>query len=68
MLFLPVTSGWMVSWYTGKVITRYKGTPREKNVRIKKYYESRSKAEVEAKAKEMQEQGFEIAEICECIF
>lgn len=64
MIALPTRSGWTVAWYTGETKTRKNG----KVIRFQDTYESTSKAKVEAKAKEMAEQGYEIAYITECIF
>ncbi len=68
MLILPTTSGWSVEWYTGEIRTFYKGTPWEKQVRMKNSFETTSKARAEAKAEEMRKQGYEIIGIYECIF
>lgn len=64
MITLPTTSGWTVAWYTGETRTRKDG----KVIRFQNSYESTSKAKVEAKAKELAEQGYEIAYITECCF
>lgn len=64
MITLPTTSGWTVSWYTGETRTRKDG----RVIRFQNSYESTSKEKVEAKAKELAEQGYEIAYITECIF
>lgn len=64
LLMLPTRSGWMVSWYTGKVTT----TKRGKVIRHRDSFESTSKEKVEAKAEELRKNGFEIDCITECIF
>ena len=64
MIALPTTAGWTVAWYTGETRTRKNGTV----IRFQDTYESTSKEKVEAKAKEMAEQGSEIADITECSF
>ena len=73
MIALPTTEGWMVTWYTGK--TRPKTRKRRDGtrkvvgeIRFKDSYISTSKSKVEAKAKELAEQGFEVIGVCECIF
>ena len=64
MLTLPTRNGWIVSWFTGETCTTRNGNIRRKT----KDFMSTSKDEVEAKAKELKEQGFEIEYISECIF
>lgn len=65
---LPTTNGWMVSWYTGEVRTIHYKNGRTKEVRQINSYESRNKDEVEAKAKQLEADGYEIEMITECIF
>ena len=68
MIKVPDTCGWRVAWFTGeeKVIVRKDGS--KKAIRYADDFRSKSKAEVEAKAKELREQGFEPSEISECIW
>ena len=68
MIRIPSVCGWRISWFTGeeKVITRRDGS--QKVVRYADDFRSKSKAEVEAKAKELRKQGFEPNEIAECIW
>ena len=68
MIRIPSVCGWKVSWFTGeeKVITRRDGS--QKVVRFADDFRSRSRAEVEAKAQELRQQGFELSEIVECIW
>lgn len=73
MIALPTREGWMVSWYTGKVApkTRKRKDGTKKvvgEIRFQDTYISRSKKQVEAKAKELAEQGYEVIGICECIY
>lgn len=67
-LSLPTTNGWTVSWYTGEVRTIHFKNGRTKEVRQMDSYESRNKDEVEAKAKQLEADGYEIEMITECIF
>jgi len=68
LIRVPSTCGWRVSWFTGeeKIITRKDGT--KKVIRVADDFTSKSKAEVEAKAKQLREQGFEPSEVHECIW
>lgn len=61
---MPTNIGWSVDWYTGKTRTKANG----EIVRYKDTFESTSREKVEAKVEELKKQGFEIAEIYECIF
>lgn len=63
-LRLPTTAGYGFDYYNGKTITDKKGNVR----RCKSCFEHRSKEVVEAKAKELKSQGFEVLDIYECIF
>ena len=65
---LPTTNGWSVEWYTGEVRTIHYKNGRTKEVRQKKSYETTSKADAEAKAQQLEAEGFEIEGIYECIF
>jgi len=68
-LTLPTTNGWMVSWYTGEVRTlKNRDGKVIKEVRQMDSYESTDKAKVEAKAKQLEAEGYEIEMITECIF
>ena len=73
MLALPTRVGWEVTWYTGEVSPKTRkmkdGTRKVVGeIRWKSEFASTSKAEVEAKAEELKRQGFEVIDICECIF
>jgi len=61
MITLPTRNGYSVGWETGEISKRT-GNP------IMNYFENTSKEKVEAKQKEMQEKGFKVTKITECIF
>ena len=64
LISLPSTDGWCIRWETGKTIKYKNGKTRSET----KSFESTSKAAVEAKIKELEEQGLKVLEITECIF
>lgn len=68
MLTMPTRSGWMVTWYTGEVkeVKHKNGDITTK--RLKDEFCSTSKDEVESKKKELENQGFEIEMLAQCIF
>lgn len=74
LLALPTREGWTFSWYTGQTAPRTKklkdGTRKViGEIRFKNSFQSTSREKVEAKRKEIIEQGFEIADdIAECFF
>lgn len=67
MIRTPSTCGWKVSWFTGeeKIIDSRYG--KKKVVKISKHFFCRSKAEAEAKVKELKVQGIEPS-LSECIW
>ena len=65
---LPTTSGWMVEWYTGEVRTIHYDNGRTVDRKVKTSFESKSKEEIDCKAKELEKEGFEIVGIYECCF
>lgn len=73
MIKLPTTCGWSVTWYTGKTSPKTRKTKDGTRkvvgeIRWRDSFESASKEAVEAKAKQLEAQGFEIESITECIF
>lgn len=69
---LPTREGYMVCWYTGKVIDRKRKIKGEVKVigqtRCQGQWCTQSKRAAEAKAEELKKQGFEIAGIYECFY
>lgn len=61
MLVMPTRTGFTVEWETEKINMRT-GKP------FKSCFESRNRAEVEEKQKEMLRKGYKVSEIMECIF
>lgn len=61
MLPLPTRRGFEFGWETGEFNKRT-GRP------IRDYFISKDREEVEAKQKEMQDKGYKVTEITECIF
>ena len=68
MIKLPTIEGWMVSWYTGEVKEIKYKNGSVKVVRCKDSFESRSKERVMQKKDELEQQGYEIEYVTECIF
>ena len=68
MITLPTRDGYMVSWYTGETKTLKYKNGKTKEVRMKDSYTSTSRAMVEAKAKWLRDNGYEIEYVAECIF